>query len=246
MSYNEYFIGDPASQMDDWIHQNEIDNCAVAAETSLINQFLEEGITIDDATYISRSNGWYEPGEGTMMDEIGNLMEIHGVPNHSVINASFEQLVAELQNGNGVIVGVNSSELWDNGILNNIKEFFYEVFGLDIADFNPADHAVVFTGIDVSDPENPMAILNDSGTPNGAAVRYPLDQFADAWSNSGFYYTATDMPIPNQPSPTDMGIDLGDILGFGTTLFTGDPYIGELVDISVDTITEADWEQLLA
>jgi hypothetical protein len=243
---NEYFIGDPAAQMDDWIYQDQIDNCAVAAETSLINQFIGGGLTLDDASYISASNGWYEPGGGTMPGEIGNLMDLNGVPNHSVINASVEQLVTELQNGNGIIVGVNSSELWDEGIWNDIKQFFNDAFGLDTADFNPADHAVVVTGIDLSDPENPMAILNDSGTPNGAAVRYPLDQFVDAWDNSGFFYTATDMPIPDQSSPNDLGIDLGDLLGLGTTILTGDPFTGELVNLGVDALTEIEWEQLLA
>lgn len=243
---NEYFIGDPASQMDDWVHQDLIDNCAVAAETSLINQFIGGGLALDDATYISAANGWYESGAGTMPDEIGNLMDIHGVPNHSVMDASVEQLVAELQDGNGVIVGVNSSELWDEGVWNDIKQFFYDAFGLDTADLNPADHAVVVTGIDLSDPGNPMAILNDSGTPNGAAVRYPLDQFVDAWDNSGFFYTATDIPIPHQPSPSDLGIDLGDLLGLGTTILTGDPLTGELVNMGIDAISEVEWEQLLA
>jgi hypothetical protein len=243
---NEYFIGDPAAQMDDWMLQDQIDNCAVAAETSLINQFIGGGLELEDATYISAANGWYEPGGGTTMGEIGNLMDIHGVPNHSVMNASVEQLVAELQNGNGVIVGVNSYELWDEGVWNDIKQFFYDAFGLDTADLNPADHAVVVTGIDLSDPDNPMAILNDSGTPNGAAVRYPLDQFVDAWDNSGFFYTATDIPMPDQASPSDFGIDLGDLLGLGTTILTGDPFAGELVNIGVDAITETEWEQLLA
>jgi hypothetical protein len=244
--YDEYFIGDPASQMDDWIYQDLSDNCAVAAETSIINQFKEGGIALEDATYISAANGWYEPGAGTMPHEIGNLMDIHGVPNHTVMNASMDQLITELQNGNGVIVGVNSSELVEGDLLNDIKQFFNESFGLDTENLNPADHAVVITGIDISDPGNPMAILNDPGSPNGAAVRYPLDQFVDAWENSGFDYTATDIPIPNQQSPADLGIDLGAILGIGTAIFTGDPNIGYLVNRGVDALTDIEWEQLLA
>lgn len=244
--YHEYYIGDPAEQMDDWVFQNEIDNCAVAAETSLINQFVDTPLSLDEANYISYSNGWWQPGDGTQMDEIGNLMDLRGIPNHTVTDASVEQLVAELQNGNGVIVGVNSHELWDEGILNDLKQFFYEAFGLDNPDFNPANHAVVVTGIDLSDPNHPMAILNDSGTPNGAAARYPLDQFVDAWDNSGFFYTATDIPIPDQTSPSDLGIDLGDLLGLGTTILTGDPFTGELVNLGVDAISEIEWEQLLA
>lgn len=241
MNDNEYFIGDPASQMDDWIFQ-DADNCAVAAETSLINQFFGDHLSLDDASYISASHGWYQPGMGTDPGEIGNLMDLSGIPNHSVMGATMEQLAFELQQGHGVIVGVNSDELWDQGVLNDIKQFFLDAFGLD--NVNPADHAVTVTGIDISDPDNPMVILNDSGIPNGAAVRYPLDQFADSWENSGFYYTATDVPIPNSPydSPTDYGFDVGDFLGLATTLYTGDPLVGEVVNMVAD---EIDWDSLL-
>jgi hypothetical protein len=239
--YDEYFIGDPAAQMDDWIFQ-DADNCAVAAEISIINQFLEENISLEDASYISMSNGWYQPGMGTNPSEIGNLMDQAGIPNHTVMGATIEQLALELQNGNGVIVGVNADELWDQGILNDIKQFFLDAFGLD--NINPANHAVTVTGIDLSNPDNPMVIINDSGVPNGAAVRYPLDQFADAWENSGFHYTATTVPIPGSPyeSPASLGFDVGDFLGLATTLFSGDPIAGELVNRVAD---EIDWDSLL-
>jgi len=242
MDDNEYFIGNPGSQMEHWIQQNGPDNCAVAAETSIINQFIDNDLSIDDAGYISASNGWWQPGSGTNPDEIGNLMDVYGIENHTVMNASVEQLANELQNGHGVIVGVNSEELWDEGILNDIKQFFYKAFGLDNVD--PADHAVVVTGIDVSNPENPMVIINDSGTPNGAAARYPLNDFVGAWGNSGFNYTATNSPIPNahHPSPASQGFDVGDFLDIGTTLLTGSPQIGSLVNMVADTI---DWDSVL-
>lgn len=241
MNDNEYFIGDPASQMDDWVFQ-DADNCAVAAETSLINQFIGDHMSLDDASYISASHGWYQPGMGTDPGEIGNLMDLSGIPNHTVMDGTIDQLALELQQGHGIIVGVNSAELWDEGILNDIKQFFLDAFGLD--NVNPADHAVTVTGIDISDPDNPMVILNDSGTPNGAAVRYPLDQFQDAWENSGFYYTATDLPIPDSPygSPTDQGFDVGDYLGLASTLVTGEVIVGEIVNEIADQI---DWDSLL-
>jgi hypothetical protein len=241
-SHDEYFIGDPAAQMDDWIMQDAPDNCAVAAETSLINQFIDGGLSLDDASYISESNGWYQPGLGTNLGEIGNLMDLNGIPNHSVIDGTMDQLASELQQGHGVIVGVNSHELWDEGILNAIKQFFLDAFGLD--NINPADHAVTVTGIDISDPDHPMVIINDSGTPNGAAVKYPLDQFQDAWENSSFYYTATDVPIPNSPYgvPTDSGFDVGGFLGLATTLATGDQISGMIVNEIADQI---DWDSLL-
>jgi hypothetical protein len=248
MNDHEYFIGDPAAQMDDWIYQNTPDNCAVAAETSIINQFVDDPLSNEDANYISLSNGWWEPGSGTSPDDIGNMMDLFDVPNHTVYDASVAQLLGELQQGHGVIVGVNSSELWDQSLLGEIKQFVMDALGLDTQDLNPADHALVVTGVDMSDPSHPQVILNDSGMPGGDGVRYPLDQFVDAWQNGGYNYTATDnpMPSPGHSSPGDLGFDLGDILGLGTTLLTGDFVSGELVNFSVDTLCELDWEQILS
>ena len=245
MEYDDYFIGNPAAQMDDWILQDTPDNCAVAAETSLINQFLTDDLTLDEASYISLSNGWWQPGMGTNPDEIGNLMDFCNIPNHTVMGGSIEQLAWELEQGNGVIVGVNSAELWDEGILNTIKHFFLDAFGLD--NVNPADHAVVVTGIDLSNPDQPMVVMNDSGIPGGAAVKYPLEQFVDAWENSGFYYTATDAPIPDSPypPPSSLGFDLGDFLGMVTTAFTGDLVAGEIVNAGTDYLTQVDWDSVL-
>lgn len=241
--YDEYFIGDPAAQMNDWIMQTEVDNCAVAAEVSIINQFVSEDWNLDDATYTAMANGTYIPGFGTDPSDIGSLMDMQGIPNHTVYNASVDELVAELQNGHGVIVGVNSAEL-SEGMWNQIKQFFFDAFGLDTPDFNPADHAVVVTGVDVSDPGNPMVIINDSGTPNGAAVSYPLDQFVDAWKNSGFYYTSTSVPIPdsNYPIPDEIGFDLANLINLSTTVLTGSPLAGDLVEHLADNV---DWEAVI-
>lgn len=233
--------------MSNWILQTEADNCAVAAQVSIINQFAPDDLCLNDATYTSLSEGWYLPGHGTHPEHIGSLMDLHGIPNHTVYNATIEDLAMELQHGHGVIVGVRSAELWDDGVLDKIKRFFEKAFGLDTAEFNPADHAVVVTGIDVSDPANPMVIINDSGTPNGAAVRYPLDQFVDAWENSNFYYTSTSIPIPETPHPvpSDIGFDIGRFLGITTTLVTGVPMMGELVREGTDMLTNVDWERIL-
>jgi hypothetical protein len=241
--YDEYFIGDPAAQMDNWMLQTEVDNCAVAAELSIINQFPGDDLSLDDATYISAANGWYMPGFGTDTGDIGKMMDLYGIPTHTVMGASIEELVSELQQGHGVIVGVNSAELWEAGMLSDVKQFFCDAFRLDTPEFNPADHAVVITGIDLSNPDCPMVMMNDSGIAGGAAASYPLDQFRDAWGNSGFYYTSTSVPIPDSthPSPDVLGFDLANFLGIATTFITGSPEAGMLVT----AISDTDWEALL-
>ena len=194
----ENIIGNPAAQADFSEMQIFDDNCAVCAETSIINQFHPD-LRLNQATaaFISAQNGWYVPGHGTSPDVIGNLMDAFDIPNHTVTNASVQELALELQQGHGVIVGINSSQLWDSGPLAELQHFLCKAFGLDNSIWQPADHAITVTGIDMSDPHNPHVIINDSGVPDGAGVSYPLDKFLDAWENSDFQYTATDAPIPS-------------------------------------------------
>lgn len=193
---DDMMIGNPAEQADYWQLQVADDNCAVTAEMTLLNQF---GINLnqEEAMYVSSSHGWYHPGGGTSPAYIGNLMDLYGVPNHTVMNANLSDLASELQQGHGVIVGVRSDQLWEQGPQADFWNFFKSAWGLDTSEFSPADHAVVVTGLDVSDADHPMVILNDSGDPNGQAHAYPLDRFMDAWENSDFFYTATDAAIPH-------------------------------------------------
>lgn len=194
----ESIIGNPAEQAKFSEMQIFSDNCAVCAETSIINQFLPD-LNLDQvsAAFISAQNGWYVPGYGTSPDVIGNLMDAFDISNHTVTNASVQELALELQQGHGVIVAINSSELWNAGPLAELKNFLCETFGLDNSIWQPADHAITVTGIDMTDPKNPQVIINDSGIPDGAGASYPLDKFLDAWENSDFQYTATDNPIPS-------------------------------------------------
>lgn len=171
------------------------DNCAVEAERSIINMFVSDPLSQQEAMYISASHGWYQPGVGTSPEVIGQMMELHGIPNHSVIGASTVDLVRELAQGHGVIVGVDSTELWDRGPLAELKQYISANTGVDFGD-SGANHAIVVTGIDVSDPVNPMVIINDSGVPGGQGTPYSMEKFLQAWEDSGFYYTATDVPLP--------------------------------------------------
>lgn len=201
-------LGMPDTQAEFCEPQIFPDNCAVCAETSILNQCIP-GLDLDqiDAAQISASNDWYVPGEGTSPDVIGNLLESHGIETHTVHNATVEQLASEVMQGHGVIVGVNSGDLWAEGPLAELKNFLYDTLGL------PADHAIVVTGFDVSDPANPQVIINDSGVLDGAGVRYPLDKFVDAWQNSDFYYVATDAPIQEYAQQSIIQNALSD--GFG-------------------------------
>ncbi len=219
-------LGDLVVQPDslpEWEQQRQPDTCAVCCELSIINQFGHD-LTQEQAAYISSENGWYHTG-GTYPEDIGKLMELHDIPNHTVYNATVANLMHELQAGHGVIIGVNAEELGSEP-LEQLMHAIRSASGLDNSLDTPANHAVVVTGIDVSDPENIEVIINDPGRPTGEGARYPLNQFKDAWENSNFYYTATDIPMPGADvqalGSIDVSSGMSGIVGLLTLLDTGD------------------------
>jgi hypothetical protein len=243
----EFTIGDPDFQNHFWQPQDQNDNCAVAAQTDILNQYLDHPVSLDETNYVAMTNGWYHPGYGTSADDLGNLLQAYGVPCHTVDGASIEQLASELQQGHRVMVGVNSGELWDQGPLSEFRHWVVKEFGLDNSTFT-ADHVVDVTGLDLSDIHNPQVIINDSGDPNGAGHTYPLDQFSEAWKGSDFYYVATNA-APGGSSNVDL--DIGQYMGVGTTLgaeYLGlDPLSSGLAGQFVDSVVNnVDWDKVLA
>ncbi len=243
----EFHIGDPDFQQDYWELQNMPDNCAIAAQTSILNQFGID-VSMDEANYVAVSNGWYSPGFGTSPDDLGNILEAYGIPTHAVENASVQQLANELQQGHRVLVGVNSDDLWDTGPMSEFWNWVGEIFGLDTSTFTPADHAIAVTGLDLSDIDNPQVIINDPGHPEGAGHSYPLDQFMDAWENSDFHYVSTSL-APGGASPLDF--DIADYLGWGTTVagvaLGLDPISANAAGQFVNSLVEnTDWDTVLA
>lgn len=190
-------LGVPNAQADFWDMQEFADNCEPTSESFIIRQFGFDGISTNDFAYISQANGWYMPGGGTSMEHMGDMMDLFGIENHTIQNASLEDLASEIANGHGVIVGVNSGQLWDQGPLQDLFNWAAKEFGFDNPVDAPADHALCVTGFDISDPDHPMVIVNDPGHPDGQGAAYPLDRFMDAWENSNFHMTATDNPLPS-------------------------------------------------
>lgn len=189
-------LGVPNAQADFWDMQEFADNCEPTAESFIIKQFGYDNISTNDFAYISNANGWYQPGGGTNPEHLGDMMDLFGIDNHTVSNATIQDLASEIANGHGVIVGVRADQLWDQGPLQDLWNWLADIFGFDNPVDAPADHAVCVTGIDMSDPDNPMVILNDPGHPNGQGAAYPLNRFMDAWENSNFVMNATDSPLP--------------------------------------------------
>lgn len=169
------------------ILQNYADTCAIKSQQLILNEF---GIpaTEDQLVQYSYERGWYSgEGDGTMMGDVGNLLEHAQIPCTRQANANVFNLVSELSQGHKVIVGVDSGELWGNKFMSWLNDFFYG---------DTPDHALIVSGIDTSDPNNIKVVITDPGT-GDLNKSYPLDQFMDAWSDASCYMVSTDIPTPS-------------------------------------------------
>lgn len=172
------------------IQQQYPDSCAIKSQQIILNEF---GIDVseDQLVQFSYDHGWYNgDGSGTAPGDVGNLLETANIPVTRQEDANVFNLVSELSQGHKVIVGVDSEELWGNKLMAWLKDFFVG---------DTPDHALVVAGIDTSDPDNVMVIVDDPGSGDYHKA-YPLDQFMDAWSDAQCYMVSTDIPVPDHSS----------------------------------------------
>ncbi|MDB6034019.1 MAG: hypothetical protein JWM16_4357 [Verrucomicrobiales bacterium] len=193
-------VGTPGSDALDWVHQTTPFTCDVVSQEMILHEF---GVHVSEAqlVYDAASHGWLTD-VGTSPQDMAQLLELHGVQAHSEFNGSIEALTSELAHGHKVIVAVDADELWNQG--GPLFDLFHSP---------QANHALVITGLDMSDPNHPKAVVNDPGDPEGAGKCYPLDHFLEAWSASGNTYVATNAAPSHLSDHTVFGANFNSDLG---------------------------------
>lgn len=171
--------------MSEDVQQIYPDTCAIKSQ-QLIMQDFGLHFTEDQLRDEALMYGWYNGG--TSPEDVGKLLELHGIPVSQYENANIFNLVNELAQGHKVIVGVDSGELWEDNIFDKIFED------------NAADHALIVSGVDTSDPNNVKVILTDPGTGN-LLKEYSMEDFVDAWEDSNCFMMATNDPVPDVFDP---------------------------------------------
>lgn len=168
----------------DDIQQEFPDTCAIKSQ-QIILESHDINVSEQDLVEESIDKGWYVPGQGgTMPEDVGNLLEEHGMTVNHFDNATIDDIASELAKGHQVIVGVDSGELWQPGHFESLEDFFK---------LGGADHALIVSGIQV----NPLTserevILTDPGT-GEVAHTYTIDQFEDAWDDSDNFMISSDI-----------------------------------------------------
>lgn len=170
----------PLNIMSDDVQQIYPDTCAIKSQQLILEDF---GIhfTEDQLRNEAMAFGWYNGG--TSPEDVGKLLELHGIPVSQYENANIFNLVNELAQGHKVIVGVDAGELWGNDVFDKMFED------------NAADHALIVSGVDTSDPNNIKVIVTDPGT--GSLLKeYSMEEFVEAWADSNCFMMSTNNPVP--------------------------------------------------
>ncbi|MEM7579339.1 MAG: C39 family peptidase [Cyanobacteria bacterium P01_A01_bin.80] len=168
--------------------QGEKNTCAVVSQEMILDSFGEEfglEFTEEQLLDMAKANDWYN--DGTPWAYVGSLLEEHGIPVERKDNASLDDIADKLKQGEKVLVGLDADEIW--GSESDIIEW-QDIISGSIPG-QDANHAVQVIGIDYSNPDSIMVVLNDSGHPEGRGRTIPAEQFMDAWDDSGNHIVAT-------------------------------------------------------
>lgn len=196
----KYIYGEPGENMPGqnerlpFFQQPDGYSCGLYSQKIILRDFGID-IPFEELEKMAVKEGIYHMGVGTYRDELGKALEMMGIGVHIVPHGSIETLMEEFVKGHRVIVSIDSDELWHNSS-------FMEKLANKTADFlspEQGNHALIAAGLEVN-PNNPSdtyVVLTDSGS-GEFRVKYPLEQFADAWRDSHCYMVATNDPAPYQ------------------------------------------------
>jgi hypothetical protein len=181
-------VGEPAAEMENWHQQANPDTCAVVSQEFILESLTGREFSEAQLQQEAWRMGAYTPGGGTPLECMGDLLEAHGIGVEREYGATLDELSAKLNEGSKVMVALDSHEIWTPGQDYVTDELLTDCVGLP---GQQADHAVEVIGIDHSDPNHPMVILNDPGHPQGGGLMVPADEFVNAWQDSNCYMVST-------------------------------------------------------
>lgn len=175
--------GNPVQWTINWFYQQLDGYCGPAVVGQLVAEYTGANITdpqhlIDRAIELGLLSA-DDPTAGMTLPDIERLLEDQGVP-ASISSGSLDDLRTSLDDGHAVIAMVDSGEIWQPE-----RE--------SVEDDTP-DHVLVVAGID---DERGVVILSDPGVPNGSQLEIPIEQFEQAWADSGHQMLVTDQPDPD-------------------------------------------------
>jgi hypothetical protein len=171
---------------DVWHMQQYPDTCAIVCQEYILKEF-DIMVTEDELRDIAIENGYYYPGAGTTLSDVGNLLEHYKVEIDMSYKSDILDVIEKLSNGQKVIVALDSNEIWPDKEIDQMDD----AWGC----LEP-NHAVVVTGYDFNNPDDQKIFLNDPGHSLGKNFEVSLKDFRNAWDDSNNLMVYTDKAIP--------------------------------------------------
>ena len=164
-------VGDPSDSMKVWEFQGDTGRCALFAQKFVFEELKHQEIDIEKLADLAEENGWFNEDSGTPLLNMDKALHYLDIDSKMTFHNDIQDIEECLQSGGKIIVSIDADEIW---------------YGENDSIFTPGEgpnHAVQVIGIDRTDADNPMVILNDSGSPNGCGEMVPMDVFLDAWED---------------------------------------------------------------
>lgn len=182
--------GSPTATSDDWFLQSGQGYCLPASVTQILSEvtghrFEDESVVMSavDELGIEFSSAGMPFTEGVA------LLEYFGVDAELQSDLTPSDLQTYLDEGRSIVLGVDAFNIWD---------------GADNPAKNPADemnHALLITGID---QEQGFVVLSDPGSPEGNQNVVSMQDFLEAWSDSGNSAIVTTEPTVDTDATDDV------------------------------------------
>lgn len=162
-------VGNPEAMAEQWSLQGFNGACGPASIAQLLRLYTGEDIGRLEVIEATDTAGLLTRGEdgvpGMFIDDIDTMLDSYGLEADVFTNSTIADLEGYLADGHGVLVSVDADEYWT------------PLLGEGERGIN---HVVLVTGID---REAGIVYLNDTGTPDGAALEVPLEHFENAWED---------------------------------------------------------------
>jgi hypothetical protein len=184
-------IGDPQDASEHWFEQAANGFCAPASVAQIVSEYSGTHFA-DESAFVDLANelGVWVVGPdgvpGLTTPGTLELLEATGVPATVITGDGIDTLAGYLDAGHGVMVAVDSGEIWTG----------------EAQEDDAADHMVVVAGIDV---DRGVVLLSDPGSPEGDLEEVPIETFLDAWADADNEMIVCDEPAPDTgtaPSPS--------------------------------------------
>ena len=168
-------IGD-VSDVDFWFEQSTAYTCAPAAATQIIEDFLDVQAPNEmEVSVWAAEHDLLTTGGGMAPEDLATVLTEFGVPSTVVHDQGWDDIAGYLAEGRSVVMTVDSGDYWGQDDAGEAED----------SDTDFVDHAVRIVAIDT---ERRVAVLSDSGTPDGRQLEVPLEAMEEAWND----VTATD------------------------------------------------------